>query len=57
MNWGWDATESSAKTFIKRVENEQEEMVDVTYYQFRAASYRNYKQNSRDGVPSITIDP
>lgn len=42
MLMGWDATESSAKTYTKEIEDDQGETTEETYYKFIGATYRKY---------------
>ena len=42
MLMGWDATESSAQTYTKEIEDEQGEKTEETYYKFIGATYRKY---------------
>ena len=42
MLMGWDATESSAQTYTKEIEDDQGEKTEETYYKFIGATYRKY---------------
>ena len=51
MLWGWDATESTAFTYMKETEDEEGEDVMTPTYEFKAAAYRNFINKGSDINP------